>query len=65
MTDFTMTTDADGIAVITWDCADKSMNVVNWDALRTLDGFIDTVIADETVGPSSHRAKKISPLVWI
>ena len=49
MTDFTMTTDADGIAVITWDCADKSMNVLNWDALRTLDGFIDTVIADEAV----------------
>ena len=49
MTDFTMTTDADGIAVITWDCADKSMNVLNWDALRILDGFIDTVIADEAV----------------
>ncbi|NDD43542.1 MAG: 3-hydroxyacyl-CoA dehydrogenase, partial [Rhodobacteraceae bacterium] len=49
MTDFTMTTDADGIAVITWDCANKSMNVLNWDALRTLDGFIDTVIADEAV----------------
>ena len=37
MTDFTMTTDADGISVITWDCAEKSMNVLNWDALRTLD----------------------------
>ena len=49
MTDFTMTTDADGITVITWDCAEKSMNVLNWDALRTLDGFIDTVIADEAV----------------
>ena len=49
MTDFTMTTDADGIAVITWDCAEKSMNVLNWDALRTLDGFIDTVITDEAV----------------
>jgi len=49
MTDFTMTTDADGIAVITWDCVEKSVNVLNWDALRTLDGFIDTVIADEAV----------------
>ena len=49
MTDFTMTTDADGIAVITWDCAEKSMNVLNWDALRALDGFIDTVIADEAI----------------
>jgi len=49
MTDFTMTTDADGIAVITWDCADKSMNVLNWDALRTLDGFIESVVADVAV----------------
>ncbi|MEK9705275.1 MAG: 3-hydroxyacyl-CoA dehydrogenase, partial [Paracoccaceae bacterium] len=49
MTDFTMTTDADGIAVITWDCVEKSMNVLDWDALRTLDGFIDTLIADEAV----------------
>ena len=49
MTDFTMTTDADGVAVITWDCPEKSMNVLNWDALRTLDGFIDTVVADATI----------------
>ena len=49
MTDFKMTTDADGVAVITWDCPEKSMNVLNWDALRTLDGFIDTVVADATI----------------
>ena len=55
MTDFTMTTDADGIAVITWDCADKSMNVLNWDALRTLDGFTDTVIADEAIKGGHHH----------
>lgn len=49
MTDFTMSTDADGIAVISWDCPDKSMNVLNWDALRMLDGLIEQVIADETI----------------
>ncbi|MFT6225267.1 MAG: 3-hydroxyacyl-CoA dehydrogenase/enoyl-CoA hydratase/3-hydroxybutyryl-CoA epimerase, partial [Paracoccaceae bacterium] len=27
MTDFTMTCDADGVAVITWDVQGKSMNV--------------------------------------
>ena len=58
MTDFTMTTDADGIAVITWDCADKSMNVLNWDALRTLDGFIDTVIADEAIKGAIITSRK-------
>ena len=29
MTDFTMTTDADGVATITWDVAAKSMNVMS------------------------------------
>jgi 3-hydroxyacyl-CoA dehydrogenase/enoyl-CoA hydratase/3-hydroxybutyryl-CoA epimerase len=29
MADFTMNIDADGIAIITWDCPEKSMNVLN------------------------------------
>ena len=29
MTDFTMKTDADGVATITWDVAGKSMNVMS------------------------------------
>ena len=39
---------------------------VELDALRTLDGFIDTVIADEAVkGAIITSGKKISPLAWI
>ena len=49
MTDFTMTKDAEGIATIVWDCAGKSMNVMNFDAMMLLDGMIDDALADEAV----------------
>ena len=49
MTDFTMQTDADGVAVITWDVADKSMNVMSIDGLSELDALIDAALADEAV----------------
>ncbi|MGB7244450.1 MAG: 3-hydroxyacyl-CoA dehydrogenase NAD-binding domain-containing protein [Sulfitobacter sp.] len=49
MTDFTMTTDASGIATITWDVADKSMNVMSFDGLALLDNLLDQALADETV----------------
>ncbi|MDR9484990.1 MAG: 3-hydroxyacyl-CoA dehydrogenase NAD-binding domain-containing protein [Sediminimonas sp.] len=49
MTDFTMTKDADGVAVITWDCPGKSMNVLSTEALMALDGLIDDALADDAV----------------
>ena len=49
MTDFTMTKDAEGIATIVWDCAGKSMNVMNFDAMMLLDSMINDVLADEAV----------------
>lgn len=49
MTDFTMNIDADGVAIITWDCPNKSMNVLNNDAIALLDGMIDQVIADDAI----------------
>ncbi|MFO7919569.1 MAG: 3-hydroxyacyl-CoA dehydrogenase NAD-binding domain-containing protein, partial [Nioella sp.] len=49
MTDFTMKTDADGVAIITWDTEGKSMNVLNLDALDALEGCIDAALADEAV----------------
>ena len=49
MTDFTMNIDAQGIATITWDCTGKSMNVLNQDAIATLDGMIDQVISDDAI----------------
>jgi len=49
MTDFTMTTDADGVATITWDVASKSMNVMSTEAFATLNGLIDQALADQGV----------------
>ena len=44
-----MNIDAQGIATITWDCTGKSMNVLNQDAIATLDGMIDQVISDDAI----------------
>ena len=49
MSDFTYTVDADGVATITWDVPNKSMNVLNLDSMVTLEGFIDQAIADDRV----------------
>jgi len=49
MTDFTMTTDADGVAVITWDVTTKSMNVMTLEAWDELEGLIDSALGDEAV----------------
>ena len=49
MTDFTMTTDADGVATILWDTIGKSMNVMTLDAWDDLDALIDQVLADEKI----------------
>ena len=45
MTDFTMKTDSDGVAVITWDVTDKSMNVMSFDGLQELDALVDQALA--------------------
>ncbi len=49
MTDFTLKIDADGVAIITWDCPEKSMNVMSFDGLTELDACIDQALADEAV----------------
>ncbi|AZL59833.1 3-hydroxyacyl-CoA dehydrogenase [Tabrizicola piscis] len=49
MTDFTMTTDADGVATITWDVASKSMNVMSTEAFMALSGLVDQALADAAV----------------
>ena len=49
MTDFTMKTDGDGIATITWDVDDKSMNVMSFDGLQQLNDSIDAALADDAV----------------
>ncbi|WP_109468577.1 3-hydroxyacyl-CoA dehydrogenase NAD-binding domain-containing protein [Albibacillus kandeliae] len=49
MTDFTMEKGADGVAIITWDCPGKSMNVMSIDGLSELDACITDALADEAV----------------
>ncbi|KIN77614.1 3-hydroxyacyl-CoA dehydrogenase NAD-binding domain-containing protein [Sulfitobacter mediterraneus] len=49
MTDFTITTDSEGVAVITWDVADKTMNVMSIDGLTELDALIDQALGDDAV----------------
>jgi 3-hydroxyacyl-CoA dehydrogenase/enoyl-CoA hydratase/3-hydroxybutyryl-CoA epimerase len=49
MTDFTMKTDSDGVAIITWDVPDKSMNVMRTEALLELDACITSALDDDAV----------------
>ncbi|TWG99940.1 3-hydroxyacyl-CoA dehydrogenase/enoyl-CoA hydratase/3-hydroxybutyryl-CoA epimerase [Mesorhizobium sp. J18] len=46
---FTVETDADGIALVTWDMPDKSMNVFTEEVMDELDKIIDHVSATETI----------------
>jgi 3-hydroxyacyl-CoA dehydrogenase/enoyl-CoA hydratase/3-hydroxybutyryl-CoA epimerase len=47
-TNFTLKTD-DGIALVTWDMAGKSMNVIDMSVMDELDAIIDEIVADEAV----------------
>jgi 3-hydroxyacyl-CoA dehydrogenase/enoyl-CoA hydratase/3-hydroxybutyryl-CoA epimerase len=49
MTDFTSVTDADGVAVITWDVPQKSMNVMSTEAFGLLSDLVDQALADPGV----------------
>ncbi|MBM7069814.1 3-hydroxyacyl-CoA dehydrogenase NAD-binding domain-containing protein [Actibacterium sp. 188UL27-1] len=49
MSDFSYAVDGDGVAVITWNVADKSMNVMNQQGFADLDGMIDKALADDAV----------------
>ncbi len=47
--DFTMTTDADGVATIVWDVPNKSMNVMSTAAFTLLSDLVDQALADAAV----------------
>ena len=49
MTEFLYTTDADGVATISWDLAGKSMNVMSLDGFGELDGLVDRALGDPAV----------------
>jgi 3-hydroxyacyl-CoA dehydrogenase/enoyl-CoA hydratase/3-hydroxybutyryl-CoA epimerase len=46
---FTVETDADGIALVTWDMPDKSMNVFTEAVMDEIDAIIDQVVADDAI----------------
>jgi 3-hydroxyacyl-CoA dehydrogenase/enoyl-CoA hydratase/3-hydroxybutyryl-CoA epimerase len=49
MTDFTMQTGTDGVAVITWDVPAKSMNVMSTEGFALLSQLVDQALADPGV----------------
>ncbi|MEM7439927.1 MAG: 3-hydroxyacyl-CoA dehydrogenase NAD-binding domain-containing protein [Pseudomonadota bacterium] len=49
MTDFTMNVGDDGVAIITWDCPDKSMNVMSEAGFGELNDCVDKVLADDAI----------------
>ena len=53
MTDFTYAVHDDGVAVITWDVPDKSMNVLTREAFELGEGFVDQALADD----AANKAK--------
>ncbi|MBZ9789114.1 enoyl-CoA hydratase/isomerase family protein [Rhizobium sp. 3T7] len=46
---FTVETDADGIALVTWDMPGKSMNVFTAEVMDELDAIVDAVVADSAI----------------
>src|SRR5215470_17376487 len=48
-TNFRFDVDADGIALVTWDMPDRSMNVFTEEVLKELDAIVDKVAQDEAI----------------
>jgi 3-hydroxyacyl-CoA dehydrogenase/enoyl-CoA hydratase/3-hydroxybutyryl-CoA epimerase len=46
---YTVDVDNDGIALVTWDMTDRSMNVFTQAALEQLDALVDRFVADDAV----------------
>ncbi|WP_420411714.1 3-hydroxyacyl-CoA dehydrogenase NAD-binding domain-containing protein [Roseibium sp.] len=46
---FTIETDEDGIALVTWDMPGKSMNVIDLSVMDELDAVVDQVVGDEAI----------------
>ena len=48
-THFRLETDADGIALVTWDSPGRSMNVLNDEVIGEISGLVDAVVADPAI----------------
>jgi len=49
MSNFTFDVDADGIALLTWDMAGRSMNVINVEVIEELAALVEKVVADAAI----------------
>ncbi len=49
MSSFKLDIDSDGIALITWDMADRSMNVITMDVIEELGAVVDKVTNDSAI----------------
>jgi 3-hydroxyacyl-CoA dehydrogenase / enoyl-CoA hydratase / 3-hydroxybutyryl-CoA epimerase len=49
MADFKLDVDSDGIALVTWDMADRSMNVITIGVIKELGAVIDKVTSDAAI----------------
>ena len=53
-TNFKIETDADGIALVTWDMPEKSMNVFTAEVMEELNAIVDATVADAAVSDADH-----------
>ena len=49
LTNFTFTTDKHGIALISWDCPSKSMNVIDLSTLEEFESLIEQIESDKKI----------------
>ncbi|HEY8578913.1 MAG TPA: hypothetical protein VIL72_03445, partial [Beijerinckiaceae bacterium] len=49
LSNFRFETDADSVALLTWDMPGRSMNVITEEVMAELDAVIDAVAADAAV----------------
>ena len=59
-TNFTVETDADGIALVTWNMPDKSMNVFTVEVMDEIDAIIDQVVGDAGIKGAVFTSGKSS-----
>ena len=49
MTEFKYSIDSDGVAIISWDVPNKTMNVMSLEGLKELDKHFDAALSDDRV----------------
>ena len=49
LTNFRFETDADGIALVTWDMPGRSMNVINPEVISEMGQIVDTITSDAAI----------------